>query len=132
MEAELRTWGWQGPVWRLRRTMEVPAVVGPVAPFCGIARPEQFFAGLESTGLRLAARTTFPDHHRYTAADLDRLVATARSSGATALVTTDKDLVRLERLAASLPASLPIKTAHLRIEIEDQDAAVEWLLTRIR
>ena len=53
-EEELREWGWSGPVWRVRRRMEVPAGDGPVAAFCGIARPEQFFAGLEERGLKIA------------------------------------------------------------------------------
>jgi tetraacyldisaccharide 4'-kinase len=131
LEAELRAWGWQGPVWRLRRKMEIPVADGSVAAFCGIARPEQFFVGLEAAGLRLASRTAFPDHHRYTARDLDRLADGARAAGAAALLTTEKDLVRLGRLAASLPDSLPLLTARLRVEIEDQDAAVDWLVNRL-
>ena len=95
LERELRAWGWQGPVWRVERRMDVPAVEGPVVAFCGIARPEQFFAGLEAGGLRLAAQVTFRDHHRYTLGDLDRLRAAARAAGATAFVTTPKDEVRL-------------------------------------
>ena len=131
LEAELRRWGWQKPIWRLRRTMEIPNVDGPVAVFCGIARPKQFFAGLEAAGLRLAARTAFPDHHSYNARDLNRLLATARAAGAATLVTTEKDRVRLGKLASTLPASMPLTTARLRIEIEDQDAAVDWLLGRL-
>ena len=131
LEAELRTWGWQGPVWRLRRTMKPPTVSGPVAAFCGIARPEQFFAGLESAGLRLALRVAFPDHHRYTARDLDRLVAAARAASATALVTTEKDLVRLSGLTSGFSKSLPIKTARLRVEIENQAVAIDWLMERL-
>ena len=130
-ESELRTWGWQGPVWRLRRSMEVPNVDGPVAAFCGIARPEQFFVGLEAAGLRLAARTVFSDHHRYTAAEIDRLATAARTAQAAALVTTDKDRVRLGGLASTLPASSPLLTARLTIEIEDQAAAIDWLLSRL-
>ncbi len=71
-EAELKASGWTGQVWRLRRTMDVPAIEGPVAAFCGIARPEQFFAGLEAAGLQLETRTAYPDHHRYTARDICR------------------------------------------------------------
>jgi tetraacyldisaccharide 4'-kinase len=123
---------WIGPVWRLRRTMEIPAVSGPVAAFCGIARPEQFFAGLEASGLHLAARAAFPDHHRYTAHDLDRLIAAARAAGATALITTEKDLVRLGNLASVFSESLPLKTARLRIEIEDQDSVLDWLVDRLK
>ena len=130
LEAALRAWGWQGPVWRLHRRMEVPAVDGLVAAFCGIARPEQFFAGLEAAGLRIAARITFPDHHRYAVRDLDRLTNAARKAGATTFVTTEKDRVRLGTLAAHFPESLPLKTAGLRVEIEEQRAAIDWLVDR--
>jgi tetraacyldisaccharide 4'-kinase len=127
LEAELRAWGWLGPVWRLRRTMEIPPIDGPAAAFCGIARPEQFFQGLEFAGVRLALRRAFPDHHRYTAADLDHLAKSARQAGATALITTEKDLARLGKLAATLP----LKAARLRIEIEDEAAALDFLAQRL-
>jgi tetraacyldisaccharide 4'-kinase len=127
----LRAWGWQGPVWRLRRTMNIPAVYGPAAAFCGIARPEQFFAGLETSGLKLAARFAFPDHFVYTRAVLDELLAEAREQGAAAIVTTEKDLARLGELAAVFPKSLPLVTAGLTIEIEEQNTAIDWLVDRI-
>ena len=131
LEAELRGRGWNGAVWRLRRRMEVPAVEGLAAAFCGIARPEQFFSGLEAAGIRLAMRTAFRDHYRYTAADVDGLVAAARAGGATVLITTEKDRVRLGALAGAFPAELPLATAGLRTEIEDETAAVEWLMGRL-
>lgn len=131
-ESELRAWGWAGPIWRLRRKMEAPPTSGPVAAFCGIARPGQFFAGLEAAGLHLASRTVFPDHHRFTAKDIDRLLARAGAAKATAFVTTEKDLVRLGKLASSVSASLPLKTAALRIEIEDEREAIEWLLAQLK
>jgi tetraacyldisaccharide 4'-kinase len=134
-EAALRGWGWQGPVWRLHRKMEVPAPpgheAGSVLAFCGIARPEQFFAGLEAAGLKIVVRLAFPDHHRYTTADLKRLIAVARNAGAAALITTEKDQVRLGKLSASFPESLPLKTARLRVEIEKQEEALDWLVERI-
>jgi tetraacyldisaccharide 4'-kinase len=129
-ERELKAWGWQGPVWRVLRKMDVPVVDGTVAAFCGIARPEQFFAGLEAAGLKLANRTAFADHHRYTEKDLERVVASARSSGAAALITTEKDRVRLGKLAASIPQLLPLLTAGLRIELDND--ALDWLENRLR
>ena len=131
LEAELKSWGWQGPIWRLQRRMENPKVDGPVAAFCGIARPEQFFAGLEAAGLRLAARTAFPDHYRYAARDMDRLVAAARTAGATTLVTTEKDLVRLGKLASNFRVCLPLAAARLQIKIEDGGIAIDWLTDRL-
>jgi len=128
LESDLRRWGWKNPVWKLHRRMEVLSINGPIVAFCGIARPEQFFAGLKNAGLSLAAQVAFPDHHRYKARDLDRLVDAARTANATALVTTEKDFVRLDRLAAKLPKSLSLKTARLTVVIEDQSAAIDWLL----
>jgi len=128
LEAALRKWGWEGPVWRLHRKMDVPAFNGPVAAFCGIARPEQFFAGLEAAGLRIATRVAFPDHHRFTPADINRLVTTAEQAGAKAMITTEKDLARLRTLSALFPDSLPLKTARLRIEIEHENEAIDWLV----
>ena len=131
LESELRAWGWQGPIWRLHRHMDVPKIEGPVVVFCGIARPHQFFGGLEAAGLRLAARMTFRDHHRYTARDLDRLQSAARSAGATALITTEKDKGRLESLVATFPLGLPLLTAGLSVEIHDESAALDWLIARL-
>ncbi len=131
LEEDLRAWGWQGPVLRLRRTMKIPTVTGPIAAFCGIARSEQFFIGLEAAGLKLAVRQAFPDHHRYTALDLDRLAVAARDAKATAFITTEKDLVRLGALASTFPESMPLSTVHLRIEIENQVTAIDWLIDRL-
>jgi tetraacyldisaccharide 4'-kinase len=127
VEADLRASGWQGPIWRLHRKMEVPPVEGSVAAFCGIARPEQFFAGLESASVKIATRIAFPDHHRYTAADLARLTNAAQQASATALLTTEKDAVRLGKLTARLPAALPLKTVRLRVEIENEALAFPYL-----
>lgn len=128
LEDEIRARGRQANIWRIHRRMDVPHIDGPVAAFCGIARPEQFFAGLERSGARVAARIAFPDHHRYTAADIARIDHEARKSGATALLTTGKDRVRL----GSLEASLPIHAVPLRIEIDHESAALDWLVRSVR
>jgi tetraacyldisaccharide 4'-kinase len=109
--------------------LDVPAVDGPVVAFCGIARPAQFFSGLESAGLTLASRKAFPDHHRYTIADLEQLKATA--APATAFITTEKDFARLGNLVSAFSESLPLKTVRLRIEIENESAAIDWLAGKI-
>jgi tetraacyldisaccharide 4'-kinase len=131
IEKEVRQSGWQGALWRLRRRMDVSKVGGPVAAFCGIARPGQFFAGLESAGVEIATKIAFRDHHPYTAADVERLSTTAQGAGASAFITTEKDLVRLGDLAGALPKKIALKTAKLAIEIEDETSAVDWLVKRL-
>ena len=132
LEETLRARGLHQPIWRLRRVMDTPAVDGPVLAFCGIARPAQFFAGIETAGLALSGRIAFRDHQPYTHADLDRLLAQARATRSAALLTTEKDAVRLAPLFAAAPPSIPLLTASLRIEIENMPAALDWLLARIR
>jgi tetraacyldisaccharide 4'-kinase len=129
LEEELLQWGFKGAIWRVRRRMDVPQVAGPVVAFCGIARQEQFFHGLEAAGLTLAGRMVFSDHHPYSHADVERLGRAARTAGASALVTTLKDRVRL---GAVPDTELPILTAGLRVEIEDEERALEWLEGRLR
>lgn len=122
---------WKGPVWRLRRRMQAPRIDGPVVAFCGIARSDQFFAGLEASGLHLASRIAFPDHHRYIQHDIDCILGAARSINATAFITTEKDQVRLSKFVSQFSESGPLKTARLTIEIEDEDAVVNWVCERI-
>jgi tetraacyldisaccharide 4'-kinase len=128
VEAEIRKRGWKAQVWRIRRHMEIPHLDGPIAAFCGIARPDQFFQGLESAGVKLASRTAFADHYIYTPADLARIESAARAAGATALLTTEKDRVRIGALATTLPASLPLQTVQLQTQIEDEPSALDWLI----
>jgi len=80
---------------RLVPTAEVAALAGsPVLAFAGIGRPAKFFDMLAAAAVPLAARRPFPDHHRYTEAEFERLLAEAARLGAVP-VTTQKDAARL-------------------------------------
>jgi tetraacyldisaccharide 4'-kinase len=130
-EEELRGWGWTGPIWRVRRRMRVPDVDGPVAAFCGIARAEQFFAGLEARGLQVVGRRAFADHHRYTKRDVERLLKGARKANARSLITTEKDHVRLGSLAEAFGDDLRLRTAELTVEFDDEKSVAAWLRNRL-
>lgn len=87
------------PVFEARRRIlglyegedRVDAVTAaPFAAFCGIAGPERFRADLATLGPVPWFRA-YPDHHRYSARDIDVLVAGRKSVWARTLVTTAKD-----------------------------------------
>jgi tetraacyldisaccharide 4'-kinase len=81
----------------LEPSPEARRLVGKtVIAFAGIGRPGKFFDTLRRIGCDVAAAHSFPDHHRYSAADIARLKAEAARRKAT-LVTTEKDAVRLRR-----------------------------------
>jgi tetraacyldisaccharide 4'-kinase len=67
---------------------------GRVLAFAGIADPQKFFATLAEAGIAVGATRSFPDHHRYTPREARALCDEADHNGL-ALVTTEKDLVRL-------------------------------------
>jgi tetraacyldisaccharide 4'-kinase len=67
----------------------------PVAAFCGIGNPQAFQAGLVQLGLAVQAFRMFPDHHRYARSDIDDLARWGAAAGISAIVTTQKDLVKI-------------------------------------
>jgi tetraacyldisaccharide 4'-kinase len=93
--------------------------------FCGLARPQSFFAGLEGLGLELAGREEFGDHHYYSDRELDGLARRARAAGALALVTSEKDAVRLPPGPEGGPE---VWVTRLELETEGGPGALEALL----
>jgi tetraacyldisaccharide 4'-kinase len=59
-----------------------------VVAFAGIAKPDRFFAALESLGIQLLKRVSFPDHYPYSLRDIEKLGGDVR-------ITTEKDAMRL-------------------------------------
>ena len=103
-------------VWRARRNISFMTPMTRVVAFCGIARPDQFFAALRQLGMELADTATFSDHHRYLQRDIDRLVGLKTSSSARGFITTDKDAINLGPLSSQLRT---FETAGLELQIEN-------------
>jgi tetraacyldisaccharide 4'-kinase len=66
-----------------------------IAVFSGIAAPESFEGQLQSQGANLIYTERFLDHHRFDQKELHSLYHQAAASGASAIITTQKDAVRL-------------------------------------
>ena len=86
-----------------------PLIGREVVAFCGIARPEKFYATLRRIGAQIVATRDFADHHPFSAREFQQLHDQAARRGAL-LVTTEKDLVRLtgeqSRAVLTLPVTL--------------------------
>lgn len=67
-----------------------------VVAMCGIARPDSFSKALETMGATVVKTVTYPDHHWFTQQDINRLNRIVKKSGASYLVTTAKDRVRMK------------------------------------
>jgi tetraacyldisaccharide 4'-kinase len=73
-----------------------------VLAFAGIGDPARFFRTLRGSGIDVVRERAFDDHHPFSQAEIEALIAEARRDGLTA-VTTEKDLARL-RQAGAVPA----------------------------
>jgi tetraacyldisaccharide 4'-kinase len=81
---------------RLRLVVPEGLTTRRLFAFAGLARNEQFFASLRANGLNVVGTKGFRDHHRYTARDIAAIKAAAKAAGAEAIVTTEKDLVKID------------------------------------
>jgi tetraacyldisaccharide 4'-kinase len=132
IEREIRTHNESAPILSAghRRTGFVDADGDPAPPpskavaFCGIGSPDAFAVDLESEPVEVVAFQRFRDHHPFTEEDWDSLVRLALRHEA-ALVTTEKDLVRLPASRRSDAVTL----AALRIEAVVHDETI--LLDRL-
>ncbi len=66
-----------------------------VLALSGVARPEGFRRTAEELGATVVAERPYPDHHAFTDLELAEALAAADATGCEAVVTTEKDAVRL-------------------------------------
>jgi tetraacyldisaccharide 4'-kinase len=83
---------------------------GAYHAFCGIAKPEKFAASLVAAGYDPVQMTIFADHHNFTAAEAEKLLAETKP-----LITTRKDMMRL----ASAPKGTPQAALAASAEVLD-------------
>lgn len=93
-----------------------------IGAFAGIARPEAFADTLAGLSITPIAERWWPDHHAYTAEDVNRLGQWARDQQLTALVTTEKDAVKLAQLNVNWP--VPVRVLGIEIAFSDEHAMI--------
>jgi tetraacyldisaccharide 4'-kinase len=96
--------------------------IGPAFAFAGIGNPKAFFDDLGRAGVEVIDSLSFWDHHRYTAADRDRIASRAKQCAAVSIVTTEKD-------AMNLGGEIPnLVVAGARLVIDHGDEIIENVL----
>jgi tetraacyldisaccharide 4'-kinase len=113
-----------GDVWR-----ELP--MGALAArralgVAGLADPQPFYATLREWDARLDDFLEFPDHHDYTLDDWKMIAS--RSRGLDLVVTTEKDLVKLERFPF---AKDKLAAVRISMDIEEGERLVESVVAAI-
>ncbi len=111
---------YKGPVLRAKLIADGEILRGRrVFAFAGIGRPAKLLASLKEAGAIVTGTQFFADHHAYRDGEIAALKARA---GDADLITTEKDLVRLDARDRAGIAALPV---HARF---DDEAALNRLL----
>jgi tetraacyldisaccharide 4'-kinase len=84
--------------------------------FAGIARPDAFFAALKARKLTLSDEISFMDHQVYDTELLERLFRVSR--GCNALITTEKDAVKLAKV------KFPVPCYQVGVDLEFADSSL--------
>jgi tetraacyldisaccharide 4'-kinase len=115
-------------IWRIERELVLPSLPSAPVVFCGIARPEQFFAQVRATGITPAAEIIFRDHHAYDLDDIQALVGVRRDLQAGGFLTTEKDAINL---APEQHCLEPLAIAELRLTLDRPTDVMGAILARI-
>jgi len=109
---------------------EVPLTLGArrLIAVSGLADSSGFYAMLHELDADLVAVYEYPDHHAYTNADWQAIVTAMRD--ADAVVTTEKDLIKLERFPFPRDTLYALR---LEVTMDDADARAldELILGRV-
>lgn len=125
----LKKWNTKAPVFFMRYVPESGLPAGKKAlAFCGVGSPDYFFKLCENAGAEIVERVVFPDHHKYTAAELAKLEEKASQLKADFLVTTEKDAIKIH--GGDL-ASLPLLVLKVRPDFFGRDSEFFDLVYRL-
>jgi tetraacyldisaccharide 4'-kinase len=118
------------PIVRARVVPDEDTVKGlrgrPVLAFAGIGDPGKLFAMLASDGIAVKSARSFPDHHHYTTAEAEALLAEADRDGLT-LVTTEKDMARMRGGAAVAALARRARAVAVTLVFDDPPALLALL-----
>ncbi|MBV9532519.1 MAG: tetraacyldisaccharide 4'-kinase [Bradyrhizobium sp.] len=101
-----------------------------VSAFAGIGDPDRFFKTLRASGIDVVREFPFADHHRFSRGEIGALAVEARREGL-ALVTTEKDLVRLRGAAEFAAFAREVVPFPVTLQFEDLAQLKSFLSERL-
>lgn len=96
--------------------------------FCGIGNPQGFENCIGELGIKTVESLRFADHHDYTQADIDNIIKTARRMNVDAVITTQKDAVKIKEFQIS---GLNILALNIKLKITKNEAEFNRRLLKL-
>ena len=137
IENALRKWNTHAPVFRSRLVERgwVSAFGNGkqnaperVVAFCGLGNADSFWKSLRELGLQPLDKLSFGDHHQYSPRELTDLARYAECLRATALVTTEKDVVNFPVGCEAIFTQMPVLWLRVGVEVENETEFFKHLL----
>jgi tetraacyldisaccharide 4'-kinase len=102
-----------------------------VSALSSIGDPEGFEETLRHLGASLVGTVRYPDHHRYTLDEWRTMARQAAASGAEALLTTEKDAIRLRPFWQASTPPLPVWVLRVEMRLLSGQELVDARLARV-
>ena len=100
----------------------------PVAIFSGIGNPEGFANCVDGLGIKVFKSFVFVDHHDYTQADILPIIKEAHENNLQAILTTQKDAVKIRELDIKWPEILVLE---IKLSITKNEAEFNRRLLKL-
>lgn len=94
----------------------------------GIAKPQPLVGYLKQNGYNIFHHFNFPDHHNFTASDIENIVSKFNEQKDLMLLTTEKDWMRIKTELSERHLNM----AYIPIDIEIENAPINWLIRNKR
>lgn len=99
-----------------------------VVAFSGIAGNSHFRKTLEEFKCDILNFFDFPDHHRYTAGDMERILKSVRDRRAELIITTEKDFARM---GGEFNFPVDIIVVGVKMYLKDEKSFMEFILGKL-
>ena len=100
----------------------------PIGALSALAHNTHFFETLEKCGALIQVKLARRDHHFWNEAEVRNLARQSREAGAQAIVTTEKDAVKMQ---AAWTAPLPLWSLVIELDLGDDAAGLRDLVLEI-
>lgn len=116
----------QVPIVCFRQEIAVPSALSGARVFlvAGLARPSNFFELVRTHLTGVVGELAFRDHHDYSAIDVEAIKTAAMKNQASAVLTTEKDAVKLKAIWYSVGPSISLEVAQLNLVPQSEEDKV--------
>lgn len=115
----------------LNKTVNINDVTGKkVLAFSAIGNPYSFEQTLSGLGAQVVNSVRFPDHHSYNMAEMQDVMLKALENGAAAIVTTEKDAVKIPGEFINDSRQLPVYVLGIVVKFTEEFGAFQNLIKK--